>query len=143
MEDSMKVSGSQMSDKDEALKDTQMETPTMVHSELGKRTVKEFINGVMGRSMMENGTMDLSMAMAFGRDSLGIHTLENGGILKQKDMGFIIGRLGIGTKENGSSVLNMDKGLTSSATVMHTQENTKMGNQMGRDNILGRMDLSM
>jgi hypothetical protein len=34
---------------------------------------RESINGIMERYMMENGTMDLSMDMEYGEDSLEIH----------------------------------------------------------------------
>jgi hypothetical protein len=66
-----------------------------------KLMVKEFILGRMGKSMMENGEMELKKATGYGREYLEILILVNGRTLRQKAMEFISGKMGIDMKENG------------------------------------------
>jgi hypothetical protein len=46
--------------------------------------VKEFIHGLMVKCMMDNGRMESSMAMEYGKVTEEIHTLGNGNTQKQK-----------------------------------------------------------
>ena len=62
---------------------------------------REFIHGIMQKSMMENGGMVSRKAMEYGKESLEIHILENGRTVKQKATEYISGRTETDMKENG------------------------------------------
>jgi hypothetical protein len=65
---------------------------------------KEFTNGQMEKSMMENGKMDSSMEMGCGKGWRQIPILENGNKAELKAMEYIFGKMGTGMKGNGSVV---------------------------------------
>jgi hypothetical protein len=65
---------------------------------------KEFIIGLMERSMMENGEMELRKVMECGEAFLVIHISVNGRIVRQMDMEYTNGKMETGMKVLGSIV---------------------------------------
>ena len=105
MVDSTRESGRTIAEMAEGLRDTPIITPTSAHSRMEKHMERVYISGSMGRCMMENGSVDLNMAMEFGRVRTdAILTLENGSTQRLKAMAFISGKTAIDTKESGNSV---------------------------------------
>jgi hypothetical protein len=100
-----KESGRKTAGMGGGLRDTPIITPTSAHSRMEKHMERVYISGSMGRYMTENGSVDLNMAMEFGRArTVVILTLENGSTQRLKAMAFTSGKTAIDTKESGNSV---------------------------------------
>jgi len=80
-----------------------METPIQENTKMAKPMVKVFINGVMGRYMMDNLKMVLNREMDYGRVYKEIRMLVIGLIIKLMAMAFIFGWMEINTKVNGKN----------------------------------------
>jgi hypothetical protein len=97
----MKGFGTTISEMAKALRDTQMETPTLGSSNMGEHTVKASILGRTEKSTMANGTKASSRATVFGRESRETHISENGKTRKHMDTVCIHGRMEIAMKASG------------------------------------------
>lgn len=65
---------------------------------------KESLPGLMGKSMMVNGSMESKKVTEFGRELKENHTLGSGRIVKLMAMEFTSGKMEIGMKVNGELV---------------------------------------
>lgn len=89
---------------EEVMSDILIITNMKGNSKMEKLMEKEFIHGLMEKSMMENGREVSKKVMVYGKDYLEIHILENGKIVKQMGMEFILGRMATVMKGNGEIV---------------------------------------
>jgi hypothetical protein len=62
---------------------------------------REYFIGVMGKSTMENGSMESKKAMGSGRERMEIHTLGSGKTQRRMGMECILGKMVIDMKESG------------------------------------------
>lgn len=72
---------------------------------------KDFTNGNAVINMMENGSRELSMAMAFGKDSTETVILDSGYRIKLMDTESTNGQMVINTRVGGDSASDMDKAM--------------------------------
>jgi hypothetical protein len=100
----MKGNGSMILGKERVWKDIVMEINMKEIFIMVKLMEKEFIIGLMERSMMENGEMELRKVMECGEAFLVIHILVNGRIVRQMDMEYTNGKMETGMKVLGSIV---------------------------------------
>lgn len=101
MADSTKVIGRMVSDMGKDLKGFQTETAIMVILNSVKLMEKEFIPGIMVKSMMVNGLLVLNKGMEFGEGLEMINILVNGFSQKLMDTEFIFGQMETDLKEFG------------------------------------------
>jgi|LauGreDrversion4_2_1035121.scaffolds.fasta_scaffold218667_2 hypothetical protein len=100
----MKGNGSMILGKERVWKDIVMEINMKEIFIMVKLMEKEFIIGLMERSMMENGEMELRKVMECGEAFLVIHISVNGRIVRQMDMEYTNGKMETGMKVLGSIV---------------------------------------
>ena len=100
----MKGNGSMILGKERVWKDIVMEINMKEIFIMVKLMEKEFIIGLMERSMMENGEMELRKVMECGEAFLVIHNSVNGRIVRQMDMEYTNGKMETGMKVLGSIV---------------------------------------
>lgn len=81
--------------------DTQMVINMREISIMERHMERGFIIGLMERSMMASGGMELKRAMECGEAFLGIRILDNGRIVKLMDMVYINGKMEIDMKVVG------------------------------------------
>ena len=91
--DSMRVIGTKTRDRVEVTNNSQTVIPIKVSTETIKLTEKEFSLGQTKKSMMENGKMELSKAMVFGKEYMGILILGSGKTARLKAMEFMFGKM--------------------------------------------------
>jgi hypothetical protein len=97
----MKGNGSMILGKERVWKDIVMEINMKEIFIMVKLMEKEFIIGLMERSMMENGEMELRKVMECGEAFLVIHISVNGRIVRQMDMEYTNGKMETGMKVLG------------------------------------------
>lgn len=100
----MKGNGSMILGKERVWKDIVMEINMKEIFIMVKLMEKEFIIGLMEKSMMENGEMELRKVMECGEAFLVIHISVNGRIVRQMDMEYTNGKMETGMKVLGSIV---------------------------------------
>ena len=102
-----------------------------VNIKMVKHMAKEYILGLMEKSMMVNGLMELRKVMVFGRVLMEILILANGRTARPMVMEYINGRMVIDMKANGNNVLDTEMELTFFIMVMYIKDNISMENLMG------------
>jgi hypothetical protein len=136
----MKEIGLMIKEMEKDLKDMQMEILILEYFSKEKHMVMVYIDGLMEKFMMVNGTRDLNMDMVYGKVIKMIHMLVNGLSQEHMVMGSISGLMEINMKENGSHVLKMDLEKIHLRTETIILANSKMENNMEKENIFGKMN---
>jgi hypothetical protein len=122
------------------LKDMQMVILILESFLKEKHMVMVYIHGLMEKFMMDSGIKDLNMDMVYGKVIKMIHMLVNGLSQEHMVMGSISGLMEINMKENGSHVLKMDLEKIHLRMETIILANSKMENNMEKENIFGKMN---
>lgn len=130
--------GLMISARERAMRDTVTETLTKVTLWEEKLTEKEFILGLMEKSMTENGPKESKRAMECGGAYLETAIWVSGRIVRLTDMEFISGRMATATKVVGTIASSMAKVQTSSQMATHTQVITSRANLKVKESTNGK-----
>jgi hypothetical protein len=143
MADSMRDIGLTISGMEKDLRGILMEILTLETLKLVKLMEMESIPGQMEKYMMESGTKDLRMGMAFGKELIMIHMLESG--LSQKLMvsEYTNGPMATNMRESGICASSMEQELILFAMGTYIPASMWMESLTERAPTLGRLDKSI